>query len=148
MSHAAHELNGLRFAQANRDDEGTDQHIRPRQMTEETTMQHEMSRRDLIRRALLASTFVPALGLIARESRAADLTPLDLSDPTAKALGYVADAAHVDASANPNFKTGQHCANCAQYQGKPTDATAGCTIFPGHSVPAGGWCKVWMQRPG
>ena len=111
-------------------------------------MQHEMSRRDLIKRALLASAFVPALGLIARQSHAADLTPLDANDPTAKALAYVADASHVDAKVNPNFKTGQHCANCAQYQGKPTDATAGCTIFPGRSVAAGGWCKVWAQRAG
>lgn len=111
-------------------------------------MQHEMSRRDLIKRTLLASTFVPAFGLITRESNAADLTPLDSNDPTAKALAFVADAAHVDATANPNFKTGQHCANCMQYQGKPADATAACTIFPGHSVPAAGWCKVWVQRPG
>ena len=110
-------------------------------------MQHEISRRHLIKNALLAGAVVPALGLIARESRAADLKPLDANDPTAKALAYVADASHVDASANPTFKTGQRCANCMQYQGKPTDPTAACTIFPGRSVPAAGWCKVWTQRP-
>ena len=34
------------------------------------------------------------------------------------------------------------------YQGKASDATAGCNIFAGHSVPAAGWCKVWAQKPG
>src|SRR5262245_43659632 len=109
-------------------------------------MQHEMSRRTLIRSAFLAGAFVPALGLTARETPAADLTPLDTNDPTAKALAYTTDASKVDTTANPNFKSGQRCATCAQYQGKPTDATAACTIFPGHSVPGAGWCKVWAQR--
>ena len=69
-------------------------------------MQHEMSRRDLIKRTLLASTFVPAFGLITRESNAADLTPLDSNDPTAKALAFVADAAHVDASRQSQLQDG------------------------------------------
>jgi hypothetical protein len=60
----------------------------------------------------------------------------------------VIDASKVDASANPTFKTGQHCAFCAQFEGKPTGATAGCNIFAAHSVPAGGWCKIWAQRSG
>ncbi len=111
-------------------------------------MQHEISRRDLMKGALLASALVPALGLIGKNSQAAGLTPLDPNDPAAKALSFVTDASKVDASANPTFKAGQSCATCAQYQGKPTDATAGCNIFAGHSVPAGGWCKVWVPRPG
>ena len=110
-------------------------------------MQHDISRRRLIRNALLASALGPALGLIARQPMAADMTPLDTNDPSAKALGFVADASKVDAAANPTFKPGQRCATCMQYQGKPTDATAGCTIFPKRSVPAEGWCKVWTQRP-
>ncbi len=110
-------------------------------------MPNDISRRHLIRNALLATALAPAVGLIARQSIAADLTPLDPNDPTAKALAFVADASKVDAAANPNFKPGQRCATCMQYQGKPTDATAGCTIFPHHSVPAAGWCKVWIQRP-
>ena len=111
-------------------------------------MNHGISRRDLMKSALVAGALAPALGLIAKSTWAADLTPLDPNDPTAKALGFVTDASKVDASANPTFKAGQHCAACAQFQGKPTDATAGCTIFAGHSVPAGGWCKAWVQRPG
>ena len=110
-------------------------------------MPYEISRRDLMKSAL-ASTLVPALGLIGKSSQAADLTPLDPNDPTAKALGFVTDAAKVDAAANPTFKAGQRCSACAQYQGTSTDATAGCTIFAGHSVPAGGWCRAFVQRSG
>jgi hypothetical protein len=75
-------------------------------------------------------------------------TPLDPSDPQAKALGFVSDAKKVDAAANPTFKSTQTCASCAQYQGKATDTSAPCTIFAGKAVPAAGWCKVWAQRPG
>jgi hypothetical protein len=99
-------------------------------------------------KAALVGTLVPAFGLIGERSRAADLTPLDPSDPTAQALGFVTDASKVDAAANPTYKAGQHCANCAQYQGQPTDPTAACTIFAGHSVPGAGWCRAWVQRPG
>jgi hypothetical protein len=110
-------------------------------------MQHNISRRDLVKSGLLAGVLVPAIGLIGREARAAGLTPLDPNDPTAKALGFVTDASKVEASTNPTYKAGQRCATCAQYQGKPTEATAACAIFAGHSVPAGGWCRVWAQRP-
>jgi hypothetical protein len=72
---------------------------------------------------------------------------LDPNDPTAKALAFVNDATKVDASANPTFKAGQKCSTCAQYQGKASDPTAACNIFAGHSVPAGGWCKVWAAKP-
>jgi hypothetical protein len=110
-------------------------------------MQHKISRRDLVKGGLIAGALVPALGLMAHRAEAA-LTPLDPNDPTAKSLGFVTDAAKVDASANPTYKPGQRCATCAQYQGKPTEPVAGCNIFAGHSVPAAGWCKVWAQRPG
>jgi len=110
-------------------------------------MRSEFSRRELMKRALLAGA-VPTLALIGEESRAAELTPLDADNPTAKALGFVADASKVDVSTSPAFKPGQRCSGCAQFQGKPTDASAGCTIFSGHSVPSGGWCRVWSQRAG
>ena len=108
-------------------------------------MKRIISRRALVTTGLLA---VPVLGLAAREADAAALTPLDPSDPLAKSLNFVTDASKVNASANPTYKPGQKCGTCAQYQGKASDATAGCTIFAGHSVPQGGWCKVWAQKPG
>jgi hypothetical protein len=36
---------------------------------------------------------------------------------------------------------------CAQFQGKAGDARGGCNIFVGHSVPNGGWCKVFAAKP-
>jgi hypothetical protein len=112
------------------------------------TMQRKISRRAIVKSGLIAGTFIPAIGLIAESAAAAALSPLDPKDPTAQALGFVTDAAQVDAKANPTFKPTQKCNTCAQYQGKATDATAGCNIFAGKSVPAGGWCKVWAQKPG
>ena len=111
-------------------------------------MQREISRRELVKSGLLAGALAPVMALVGTGARAAELTPLDPSDPLAKSLHFTSDASKVDASANPTFKAGQHCATCAQFQGKPTEARAGCTIFAGHSVPAGGWCQVWAQRNG
>jgi High potential iron-sulfur protein len=109
---------------------------------------NNISRRAIIKGGLIASALVPAYGLIANTACAAGLPALDPTDPTAKALGFVTDATKVDAAANPTYKPTQRCGTCAQFLGKPSDAMAGCNIFAGHSVPAGGWCKVWAQKPG
>jgi hypothetical protein len=42
-----------------------------------------------------------------RPCQAAQLIPLDPSDPTAKGLGFVTDASKVDAKANSTFKAGE-----------------------------------------
>jgi len=102
----------------------------------------------MVKGGLVAGALIPAFGLFSNAVHAAGLPPLDASDPTAKALGFVTDSSTVDASANPTHKPTQKCGTCAQFQGKAGDATAGCNIFAGHSVPAGGWCKVWAQKPG
>ena len=78
--------------------------------------------------------------------------PVDPNEPQAKSLGYVKDSTKVDAKANPNFKPGQHCANCLQVpKGKEGAPGAGgqvpCNIFAGRLVEANGWCKVWVKRP-
>ena len=107
-------------------------------------MSHTMVRRDFLKRALASAAVIPALG--GTGARADSLTPLDPADPTAQALGFSVDASKVAASANPTFKAGQHCGVCAQYQGKSSDRGAGCSIYPGHSVPAKGWCRAFVQR--
>jgi hypothetical protein len=110
-------------------------------------MSHRMSRRTLVKNGLIAGALAPAFGLLTWPAAAAGLPMLDPSDPTAKALGFVSDASKVDASANPTYKAAQHCGTCAQFQGKAGDASGGCNIFAGHSVPQGGWCKVGAQKP-
>ncbi|HEY0746647.1 MAG TPA: high-potential iron-sulfur protein [Steroidobacteraceae bacterium] len=109
-------------------------------------MQRKVSRRSILKSGLIAGAMLPVAGLITRGATAAALPPLDPSDPTAKALGFVIDASKVDTKTYPTFKPGQKCGTCAQFQGKPADTTAPCTIFAGKSVPAGGWCQVWVQK--
>jgi hypothetical protein len=109
-------------------------------------MQRKISRRAIVKSGLIVGALLPAAELLSRNAAAAALPPLDPSDPTAKALGFVNDGAKVDAKAYPTYKPAQKCGTCAQFQGKPTDATAACTIFAGKSVPQAGWCQVWAQR--
>jgi hypothetical protein len=105
----------------------------------------KLSRRQLLQTAIAGIAAVPAASLLAGTAGAEALSE---SDPTAKSLGYVSDAKKVDAKANPNYKPGQHCANCMQYTGKPGAASGPCNIFPGKEVNANGWCKVWVLKPG
>jgi hypothetical protein len=111
------------------------------------TMELRITRRAVVKGALMASAVVPALGLIDRSAAAADLPALDPKDPSAVTLGFYNDSTKVDAAANPRYSADQKCANCEQYQGKPGDARGGCVLFPGKSVPAEGWCKVWRKKP-
>ena len=105
----------------------------------------KLSRRQLLQGALAGIAAVPAASMFAGSASAATLSE---TDPTAKSLGYVADAKKVNAAANPNYKPGQHCANCMQYTGKAGTASGPCNIFPGKDVAAAGWCKVWVLKPG
>ena len=72
----------------------------------------KLSRRQLLQTAIVGLAAVPAAELFAGAAHAEMLSE---SDPTAKSLGYVADAKKVNAAANPNYKPGQNCANCMQY---------------------------------
>jgi hypothetical protein len=109
-------------------------------------MGKSITRRTVVKHGLMAGTAISALGPIGSgPSGAADLPPLDPKDPAAVTLGFVNDSTHVDVSANPMYAHGQTCVTCQQYQGKPADARGGCILFPGKSVPAAGWCKVWRK---
>lgn len=110
-------------------------------------MQTKISRRAIVKAGLAVGTFLSAPEWLCGTAVAADLPPLDPKDPTAQALGFVIDTAKVDSGANPTHQLTQKCATCAQFQGKAGDARGGCNIFTGHSVPQGGWCKVWAQKP-
>lgn len=105
----------------------------------------KLSRRQLLRTAIAGLAAVQAAALVAQSAGAEMLSE---SDPTAKSLGYVADAKKVDPKANPNYKPGQVCANCMQYTGKPGSKAGPCNIFAGKDVSAAGWCKVWVLKPG
>jgi len=110
-------------------------------------MQTKISRRAFVEAALVAAAGIPAVEVLAGRAAAADLTPLDPGDAMAKSLGFADDSSKVDAAANPTHQPTQRCGTCAQFQGKAGDARGGCNIFVGHSVPQGGWGKVWAQKP-
>jgi hypothetical protein len=109
-------------------------------------MSGKISRRLIVKNGLIASAILPFVGLLSRLAVAAGLPALDPADPTAKALGFTSDASKVDTKASPTYKPNQKCGTCAQFQGKAGDASAACNIFPGKSVPVGGWCMVWAQK--
>jgi hypothetical protein len=109
--------------------------------------EQKFPRRTLLKGALLGVAAVPVSALLSRTADAAGAR-VDPNEPQAKSLGYVDDAAKVDAKANPNFKPGQQCANCLQAPtGKEGMAEVACNIFAGRPVSGKGWCKVYVKRP-
>ncbi|HEY1313574.1 MAG TPA: high-potential iron-sulfur protein [Steroidobacteraceae bacterium] len=111
-------------------------------------MPAQITRRSVVKSGLVTSIAVAALGLTrTKASAAADLAALDPKDPAAMTLGFINDSTKIDAATNPTHTAEQTCANCEQFLGKPSDARGGCVLFPGKSVPAAGWCKVWRKKP-
>lgn len=97
---------------------------------------HTLSRRTLLK----AGTATMAGLIIARSASAEE--ELSPTDPTAIALGYVADASTVDKAKWPKKADDQKCANCILFSA--TDGGLGkCSIFPGKLVNAEGWCSAW-----
>jgi len=94
------------------------------------------------RRFLTLSAAVPA-ALLGHQAFAADLPLVTADDPTAKGVGYVADAA---TAKSPAFKAGSNCAKCALYSGAAGAASGPCGIFPGKAVAAKGWCTAYAAK--
>ena len=78
-------------------------------------MQRKISRRSVVKSGFIAGALLPAFSLKSGRAGAAAPPPLDPNDPTAKALGFVNDAAKVDGKTHPTFKAGQTCGTCAQF---------------------------------
>ncbi len=94
----------------------------------------------------LASRAGTSLAQTKAQDKKGALPQLDEKDPMAQALGYIHDATKVDKAKFKQYAAGQTCVNCQQYQGKPSDAWAPCTIFPGKQVAGKGWCSVWVKK--
>jgi hypothetical protein len=77
-----------------------------------------------------------------RVARAADLPHVSPDDPTAKALGYVEDAA---TTKDAKHKAGDVCSNCQFYSGGAS-GYGPCQLFPGKSVNAKGWCVSHSKK--
>jgi hypothetical protein len=101
------------------------------------------SRRRFIVRSLALPIVVAGL---APAAPAAGLPMLDEKDPTAAALGYVADAGRADKAKYPRYAAGQACANCQLYQGKAGDASGPCPLYAGKQVSSTGWCSAYAKK--
>lgn len=101
-------------------------------------MQRRITRRVLIGALTSAALLPPSRSHAIAEK-------LEPSDPQAKALGYVDDAALVSIKQFPNYRQGQSCANCALVQIRYGPMRP-CKIFPGKLVRAKGWCSAWAAR--
>ena len=99
------------------------------------------SRRSFIQIVPLAG----AAALLAGRAQA-QAKMVDEKEPQAVALGYVSDATKADKAKYKQYAAGQNCANCALYQGKPTDAAAGCPLFAGKQVAGKAWCSAWAKK--
>ena len=63
------------------------------------------------------------------------------TDPTAAALGYVADAT----KSTKRTDKAAMCSTCSLFGGKPGAADGPCPIFQGTLVNAKGWCTAWVK---
>ena len=105
----------------------------------------KLPRRTILKGALAALASIPVVTAFSRAEAAAAAT-LDPNDAQAKSLHYATDTTKVDPKVSPTHKPEQKCSNCAQYQGKATDATGGCNLFGGKLVEGNGWCMVWAKK--
>ncbi len=99
------------------------------------------------RRTFMLQVAVAGSALAAAQAQAQLVKVDEAKDELAKSLGYKHDTTKVDPKAFPTHNKEQKCSNCALYQGKATDAWAGCGIFAGKLVAGPGWCKQWVKRP-
>ncbi|WJF90190.1 high-potential iron-sulfur protein [Paraburkholderia bonniea] len=97
---------------------------------------------------LFASLSAVSTLAVTRQALAAPAAPAKAAetDPTAVALGYVADAAKVDKKKYAKYAAGQDCGNCSFYQGKASDPWAHCPMFGSKQVASKGWCNAYNKR--
>jgi High potential iron-sulfur protein len=102
---------------------------------------NSLTRRRLLRQLLLGASLAP-VALAALRTARADGAPLVAVDsPEAKALAYVEDA-----KLAKEAKPGNHCGDCALYQGPGGSAQGPCQAFPGKAVKSAGWCRSWAPQ--
>ena len=103
-----------------------------------------IGRRDFLKAGSLAVVSAAIAGSAANAAEQA--AKVDEKDAQAQSLGYKHDATKVDKAKFPKYVAGQACANCALYQGKPTDAWGACPIFANKQVAGKGWCSAYVKK--
>jgi len=102
---------------------------------------------DSRRRSLLIAAPAVMLGLGLTSRMAFAQAKVTESDPTAKALGYKADASKVDTAKYKQFVKGSTCATCNFYVAKGA-AEGTCTALGGRLVASKGWCTAYIKKQG
>jgi High potential iron-sulfur protein len=74
------------------------------------------------------------------------LPMVDEKDPTASALGYVANATKADTAKYKTYAAGQQCSGCQLFQGQAGAASGPCSLFAGKQVNAQGWCSAFAKK--
>jgi hypothetical protein len=108
-------------------------------------MSGSISRRDALKQLSLVAGVCAGLPAV-ETAQAAELPHVKPDDPTAVALAYVDDASKVDPKKFPTYAAGQTCSTCLQLQGAPGQGWRPCNLFPGKTVNANGWCRVWIKK--
>lgn len=104
-----------------------------------------ISRRGFVAATLAAAGSASVGGLLRTvDAQAADLPPVDESEATAKALKYVHNATKADQAARGGDD--RFCSNCQFYTGNEGQEWGPCSLFPGKSVNANGWCNAWALK--
>ena len=98
------------------------------------------SRRTFVIQSLTGAGALALVGNVQAQEMLSD------SDAQAVALGYKADGTKTDTKKYPKYAAGQNCGNCSIYQGKATDASAGCPLFGTKKVAAKGWCSAYNKK--
>lgn len=97
-----------------------------------------LSRRHLLQQLLVG---VPVAAAVTASAGAADAPLVAADSPEARQLGYVEDA-----KAAQDAKPGNHCGDCALYQGSANSTQGPCQLFAGKQVKAAGWCRSWAPQ--
>jgi hypothetical protein len=106
-----------------------------------------MPRSSLSRRTLVKTlTLGAAAAAVAARGAQGAAPKLDVKDPAAIAVGYVLNAADVDAKKFPSYVKGSSCENCLQLQGAEGSSYRPCAIFKGQLVAVAGWCSAWTAE--
>ena len=98
------------------------------------------------RRQFIQIVPVAGAALLAARTVQAQANLVSEKDPQAVALGYVSDATKADKAKYKTYAAGQHCGNCALYQGKEADPAAPCPLFAGKQVLNKAWCSAWAKK--
>jgi hypothetical protein len=111
-------------------------------------MSENISRRDLLGRALVAAAAVAGAPALKAQDAGGypGYTHLDGKDPSAAALGYVDNATKVDTTKFKTYQAGQMCGNCLQLQGKAGDPWRPCLLYPKKLVNVNGWCSGYVKK--